>query len=65
VALSSDGKCVVSGSDDESLRVWDLERNENLTTFTCDFAVKMCAWAQHRIVAVDDFGGFHVFAWEE
>jgi WD40 repeat protein len=39
VALTADGKRAVSGSDDKTLRVWDLEGNRCLAAFTCDFSV--------------------------
>jgi TIR domain/WD domain, G-beta repeat len=34
VAISADGKTIVSGGDDETVKVWDLEAGELLRTFT-------------------------------
>jgi hypothetical protein len=34
-------------------------------TFTCDFAIRACAWAGWRIAAGDAGGHIHLFAWEE
>jgi WD40 repeat protein len=65
VALSNDGQHAVSGSEDHILRVWDLESGGCLKVFTCDAAVLSCAWAGDRIVAGDDSGRVHLFAWEE
>jgi len=65
VALSEDGKHAVSGSFDHSLRVWDLESGKCLAVFTCDDQVFCCDWASDRIVAGDERGHVHLFAWEE
>ena len=61
VALSSDGRRAVSGSDDNALRVWDLKDGKELVTFTVDANVSACALAQNNrtIVAGDSFGQVH------
>jgi WD40 repeat protein len=58
----------VSGSQDQTLRVWDLESGKCLAVFTCNAVVFCCAWAKERkerIVAGDLGGHVHLFAWEE
>ena len=65
VALSADGQRVVSGSGDHTLRVWDLKSGNCLAVFTCDAAIRCCAWGGERIVAGDESGNVHLFAWEE
>ena len=65
LALSDDGKRTVSGSGDHTLRVWDLETATCLAVFTCDAAIRCCAWGGERIVAGDESGKVHLFAWEE
>jgi energy-coupling factor transporter ATP-binding protein EcfA2 len=65
VVLSGDGKRAVSGSKDHTVRVWDLGSGKCLAVFTCDYAVSSCAWARERIVAGDEGGQVHLFAWEE
>jgi len=67
VTLSADGKHAISGSVDHTVRVWDLESGSCLAVFTCDAEVLSCAWARdrNRIVAGDESGKVHLFAWEE
>ena len=65
VALSADGQRAVSGSGDHTLRVWDLKSGNCLAVFTCDAAIRCCAWGGERIVAGDESGNVHLFAWEE
>jgi WD40 repeat protein len=65
VAMSGDGKRAVVSAKDHTVRVWDLESCRCLAIFTCDCAVRCCAWARDRIVAGDERGHVHLFAWEE
>jgi WD40 repeat protein len=64
VALTADGKRAVSGSDDNTLRVWDLKSGNCLAVFTCDAPVLCCAWSGDVIAAGDRTRQFHLFAWE-
>jgi WD40 repeat protein len=43
VALTSDGRRVLSGPADHTLRVWDLEDGRELVTFTIDGNVTACS----------------------
>lgn len=53
VGLTPDVRLAVSGSDDKTLRVWDLEEGKYLAMFTCDamglvvrvFAEAHCGWS--------------------
>jgi WD40 repeat protein len=65
VALSGDGKRAVSSWKDHTLQVWNLESGNCMTEFICDTEVWCCAWARDRIVAGDESGRVHLFAWEE
>jgi WD40 repeat protein len=67
MALSGNGRRAISGSWDKTLRVWDIESGNCLAVFTCDAQVYTCAWARdrNRIVAGDESGKVHLFAWEE
>jgi hypothetical protein len=61
VALTADGRRVVSGSRDHTLRVWDLKDRKELVTFTIDGVVTACTVARciRTIVAGDGFGRVH------
>ncbi len=45
VAITPDGRRVASGSEDETLKVWDLETGALICTFTCDGRVDCAAVA--------------------
>jgi WD40 repeat protein len=61
VALTPDGRRAVSGSNDTTLRVWDLRDGKELVTLTVDGKVTACAMARDNwtIVAGDGFGRVH------
>jgi WD40 repeat protein len=61
VALTPDGRRVVSGSWDLTLRVWDLNYRRELFRLTIDCQVTTCIVAQDNrtIVAGDAFGRLH------
>jgi WD40 repeat protein len=65
VALLRDGNRAISGSNDGTVRVWDLVSGRCLTVFNCDAEVCSCAWAKEKIVAGDGHGRVHLFTWEE
>jgi WD40 repeat protein len=57
VAITPDGKQAVSGSSDHTLKVWDLESGLSLATYTCDAAVRCCAFVGGRSIVAGDAGG--------
>jgi WD40 repeat protein len=60
VALSADGRWVVSSADDNSVRVWDLTAAEIAATVDCGAPVYCCAIADNNtIVAGDKKGNVH------
>ena len=67
VAVTPDGKRAVSASEDNTLKVWDLETGEVLATFTCDGAAHCCAFSEalKLIVAGDAGGHVHFLRLEE
>ena len=67
VAVTPDGRRAVSASEDNTLKVWDLETGEVLATFTCDAAAFCCAFsdALKLIVAGDAGGHLHFLRLEE
>jgi WD40 repeat protein len=61
VGLSSDGARAVSGSGDETLRVWELKEGKEVLTLTIDANVTACTVGpDSRIIVVgDSFGRVH------
>ena len=61
MAVTPDGRHVVSGSWDNTLRVWDLKDRKEILTFTLDAIVTACVVAQDNmtIVAGDSLGRVH------
>jgi hypothetical protein len=61
LAVTPDGRHVVFGSGDHTLRVWDLKDGKEILTFTVDGHVTTCVASQDNrtIVAGDDFGRLH------
>ncbi len=58
MAITADGRRVVSGSDDKTLKVWDLETGALIGTFNCDGRVDCAAVAPHgRTVVAGDAAG--------
>ncbi|HMD85706.1 MAG TPA: hypothetical protein VKO18_13510 [Terriglobia bacterium] len=45
VALSADERRAVSASEDQTLKVWDLETGAVVATFSCDAQARCCAFA--------------------
>ncbi|MGB7445022.1 MAG: hypothetical protein WA919_28465 [Coleofasciculaceae cyanobacterium] len=61
VAITPDGKQVVSASEDKSLKVWDLHTGQEIASFTGDGMLPCCAVAPDgvTIVAGDASGRVH------
>jgi WD40 repeat protein len=65
VGFSTDSKHAVSGSEDGSLRIWDLEKKILVAGFHGDAAVSSWSWVLNRIVVGDEGGQVHILAWEQ
>lgn len=61
VAIAPDSSFLVSGSEDNTLKVWDLATGEELITFVGESAFNCCAVTPDRktIVAGDAGGQVH------
>ncbi len=58
MAITADGRRVVSGSSDNTLKVWDLETGALIGTFNCEGIVDCAAVATDgRTVVAGDAGG--------
>ena len=62
VALTSDGRWAVSGSDDGAVRLWDCGKRELVAVFHADAAVTGCALSSDGsiLVAGDAQGSVHL-----
>jgi WD40 repeat protein len=67
VAVTPDGTRAISGADDETLKVWDLDSGEVLMTFWADAPVWACAVTPDgvTIVAGDQLGHVHFLRTEQ
>jgi WD40 repeat protein len=56
--VTADGKRAISGSDDNTVKVWNLETGEVIASFTGDGSINCCAVAPDgvTIVAGDALG---------
>jgi WD40 repeat protein len=66
VATTPDGRRAVSASEDNTLRVWDLESGKKLALLTADGPVASCAVSLdgRTIVAGDATGNMHILKME-
>jgi WD40 repeat protein len=60
--VAPDGRRAVSGSEDRTLRLWDLASGRALAVFTADGSILSCAVTPDgdRVVAGDQLGRVHV-----
>jgi len=61
IAFSVDGKYLVSGSADSTIKVWDWQTGEVIATFTGESAIRSCGVAPDgiSIVAGEESGRVH------
>ncbi len=65
VAVSTDNRWVVSGSEDNTIKVWNLATGQNVATFSTKGEVLMCACrATGEIVAGDEIGEVYILRLE-
>ncbi|MEJ6482603.1 WD40 repeat domain-containing protein, partial [Nostoc punctiforme UO1] len=61
VAIAPDGKTAISGSDDNTLKLWDLHTRKEISTFIGDSPINCCAFSPDglTIVAGEPSGRVH------
>jgi WD40 repeat protein/S1-C subfamily serine protease len=66
LAVSKDGQRVVSGSEDYTLRLWDLEKRKLIASFNGDCGFRACAIMPDgkTLVAGDEWGRVHILRLE-
>ncbi len=60
LALSTDGRRAISASEDNTVRLWDLQSAKSIAAFTCDGSAQCCTFAgdsSGAIILVGDSGG--------
>jgi len=62
VAVTADGRRALSGSDDNTLRLWDFESGKEIAAFTGESSISRCAFAPDgcTIVAGTASGRVHI-----
>ena len=65
--VTPDGERAVSTSLDQTLKLWELETEKVLATFTCDSPTLCCAFCEAlKLILAGDIGGhFHILRLEE
>ncbi|WP_071517947.1 hypothetical protein [Geitlerinema sp. PCC 9228] len=59
VASSADGSVAVSGSHDNTVKVWDLQTGEPIACFVADHPILSCAiFSTETTIKAGDGGGF-------
>ena len=58
MAVSPDGRRIVSGSQDKTVTVWDLDSGQRLATLALDGVIPSVTWDRDgRFVLAGDTGG--------
>ena len=67
VALSGDGRHIVSGSDDRTVAVWDLQTGARLATLALDGAIACLRWhpADRFLVVGDGIGNLYCLEYRQ
>jgi WD40 repeat protein len=67
VAVSPDGRRIASGSDDQTVAVWDLEAGQRLAVLWLDGTVQSVAWDRNDrfVLAGDNLGNLYRLEYRE
>ena len=62
VAVPADGTRAVTGGDDQTAIVWDLDTGTQIAAWHGDAAMEATVWAEEELIFVvgDDLGAFHI-----
>ena len=60
IALTPDGKTVISGSSDHTIKIWDLGTDEEIATFTGESPITCCLVAPDGVTIVAGEGSGRV-----
>ncbi|MFM6254171.1 MAG: WD40 repeat domain-containing protein, partial [Dolichospermum sp.] len=52
IAVTPDGRTVISGSSDRTIKIWDLKTGEETATFTGESLILSCAVASDGVTIV-------------
>ncbi|MFM5961962.1 MAG: WD40 repeat domain-containing protein, partial [Dolichospermum sp.] len=67
IAITPDGRTVISGSDDKTIKTWDLTTGNKVATFTGESPILSCAVAPDglTVVAGEASGTLHFLRLQE
>ncbi|NVM54280.1 MAG: hypothetical protein HWN66_11315 [Candidatus Helarchaeota archaeon] len=65
IAITPDGTKVISGSEDNSVQVWDFEKGTLLSEVSHGSHIRSIAVSNSYVIAGDLLGGIKVWALEE
>ncbi|MFM6251299.1 MAG: WD40 repeat domain-containing protein, partial [Dolichospermum sp.] len=65
VTITPDGKTVISGSDDKTIKTWDLTTGNKVATFTGESPILAVASDGVTIVAGESSGRLHLLRLQE
>jgi len=61
VVLTSDGRHIISASSNDTIKVWDIESEKMIATFTVNSPMIACNVSQNRLIIIgsEESGQMH------